>query len=108
LLLALILPLQGYAAMPACGQPDPANSSADSATAAAATATASQAHCTRGPAATHHHSCGNCCCGNAIALTSVHRIAPLLTAPAIAMAVLGSPPEITLDRLDRPPRFIPA
>jgi hypothetical protein len=94
LLLALMLPLQGYAAMPVCA----------ASTAAAPTA---QHHCAHGSTAIHHHDCGNSCCGAAIALTPVRWIAPLQTAPEISKAVLWSPPVGLLDRLDRPPRFVP-
>jgi hypothetical protein len=110
LLLTLMLPLQGYAAMPSCGQLDHANSSTDNSLAAPLPALqhSMQHHCARGSAATHHHDhgCGNCCCGAAIALMAAHWIAPLLTTPGISVAVPGSPPTVTLDRLDRPPRFI--
>src|ERR1700686_4401097 len=89
LLFALLLPLQGYAAMPDCPRPERA--------AAAATA---PLHCAGG-AAIHRHGCGNCC-GAAIALTPVHFIAPLLPAPQISVAAPGFPPQGLLDRLDRP------
>jgi hypothetical protein len=95
LLLALMLPLQGYAAMPVCA-------------ARVAASPTAQHRCAHGSAAIHHHDCGNSCCGAAIALTPVRWIAPLLTAPEISSAVLWSPPVGLLDRLDRPPRFVPA
>jgi hypothetical protein len=112
LLLTLMLPLQGYAAMPGCGQLDRTNSSTDSNTEKSLVAALPalqhpmQHHCARGSSATHHHGCGNCCCGAAMALMAAHWIAPLLTAPEISLAVPGSPPTVTLDRLDRPPRPI--
>jgi hypothetical protein len=108
LLLILLLPLQGYAAMPSCGQLDHTKSSAENSLAAPLPALqhTMQHHCTRGSTAMHHHGCGNCCCGAAIALLAAHWIAPLMAAPGIFAAVLGSPPAVTLDRLDRPPRFI--
>jgi hypothetical protein len=108
LLLTLMLPLQGYAAMPSCGQLDHRDSSAEKSLAAPVPALqhSMQHHCARGSAAIHPHGCGNCCCGAAIALMAAHWIAPLMTAPGISGAVLGSPPAVTLDRLDRPPRFI--
>jgi hypothetical protein len=108
LLLTLMLPLQGYAAMPNCGPLDHTNSSIENSPAASLPALqhSMQHHCARGSAATHHHGCGNCCCGAAIALVAAHWIVPLLTAPEISVAVPGSPPTVTLDRLDRPPRFI--
>ena len=112
LLLTLMLPLQGYAAMPGCGQPDHTNSGTDSSTATSLAAPspalqhAMQHHCVRGSTATHHHGCGNCCGGAAIALLATHWIAPILTTLGISVAVPGSPPTVTLDRLDRPPRLI--
>jgi hypothetical protein len=102
MLLALMLPLQGYAAMPDCGHVDPVHSGARD---PAASPTAPQ-HCAGLPAATHRHGCGNSCCGAAIMPTSVRWIAPILAAPEISAAVSSSPPAVTLDRLDRPPRFI--
>jgi hypothetical protein len=96
LLFALLLPLQGYAAMPDCPRHERA--------AAAATA---PLHCAGGTAAIHRHGCGNDCCGAAIALWPVHFIAPLLPAPQISVAAPGFPPQGLLDRLDRPPRPVP-
>src|ERR1700722_5803106 len=108
LLLILMLPLQGYATMPSCGQLDHTNSNADESVAATLPALqhSMQHHCARGSTATHHHGCGNCCCGAAIADMTAHWIAPLLTAPGISVAVPQAPPTVTLDRLDRPPRLI--
>jgi hypothetical protein len=113
MLLALMLPLQGYAAMPACAQHDQANSGVAGMT---ASPTAHQ-HCERGTTAGDHHDgnshrgnghCDNCCCGVAIAATSARWIAPLLSAPEISHVILWFPPAVTLDRLDRPPRYTPA
>jgi hypothetical protein len=95
LLVALMLPLQGYTAMPDCGH------------SVAASPTA-RAHCTGGPTSTHRQGCGTCCCTAAIALTAVDWIAPRRIAPEVSLALLWSPPTVTLDRLERPPRFIPA
>lgn len=104
--LSLLLPLQSFAAVP-CGQHDAANPSA----ASAAAAFAAQDHCAHGSPATHQHgdhACGKCCCGAAMAVTTSHGIAALPAAPEISSAAIGRPPIIALDRLDRPPRFIPA
>jgi hypothetical protein len=104
--LSLLLPLQSFAAV-TCGQRDAANPSA----ASAAAAFAVQDHCAHGSPATHQHGdhpCGKCCCGAAMAVTPSHGIAALPAAPEISGAVIGRPPIIALDRLDRPPRFIPA
>jgi hypothetical protein len=97
LLLALMLPLQGFTAMPSCteGLAAPSLEPQHSA----------HMHCVRGATATHHHGCGNCCCAAAIAVIPGRWIAPLLGTPEISVAVLGFPPAVTLDRLDRPPRL---
>jgi hypothetical protein len=104
LLFALLLPLQGYAAMPACRE-------------AAVATSVPQAHCAGAPAVhratldhtiLHHHNCDNCCCGAAMVLTADDFIAPRLTAPDISDTALWPPPAVAIDRLDRPPRFIPA
>jgi hypothetical protein len=99
LLFALMLPLQGYAAMPVCREASAADS-------------APQAHCAGAPALqhpkVHRHNCDNCCCGAAMALTAADFIAPMLTAPDISGTALWPPPTAAIDRLDRPPRFIPA
>jgi hypothetical protein len=102
MLLALMLPLQGYAAMPDCGPVDAVHSGVRD---PAASPTAPQ-HCAGVPAATHRHGCGNCCCSAAIMPTPVRWIAPILAAPEISAAAPWSPPTVALDRLDRPPRFI--
>jgi hypothetical protein len=121
LLFALLLPLQGSTATWDCGRLETttshidgmADSHIDRMTASdagrKAASPAAHTHCApRGSDPTHRHSCGNGCCGAAIALTPIHWIAPLPTAPEISVAEPGSPPSVTLDRLDRPPRFIPA
>jgi hypothetical protein len=95
LLFALMLPLQGYAAMPSCGQPDHAVQHAHTAA----------HHCTQEPAAAHHSGCGECCCAIAIALAPIEWTAPRLTAPEISDTLIWSPPAVALDRLDRPPRL---
>jgi hypothetical protein len=95
LLAALMLPLQGYTAMPDCGHSIEASPTA-------------LAHCSGGPTATHRHGCGTCCCAAGMALTAVDWIAPHLIAPEVSLALLWSPPAVILDRLERPPRFIPA
>ena len=127
LLFALLLPLQGSTAIWDCGRHEATTSPIDRMAASPidrlgashvdrmapsdagrkAALPAAHTHCGRGSDTTHHHSCGNGCCGAAIALTPIHWIAPLPTAPEISVAEPGSPPTVTLDRLDRPPRFIP-
>jgi hypothetical protein len=94
LLLALMLPLQGFAASWGCG-------SFEAATAA------TQQHCTQGSgAAQQHHNCGASCCSAAIVLTPLCWVAPHSTRPQAAMPIAGSQPSVILDRLDRPPRFV--
>jgi hypothetical protein len=111
LLLALLLPLQGYAAMPACAPHDRANAGAAGMTASA------HPHCEHGTITVDLHAdtghgrighCDNGCCGVAIAAASARWTAPLLIAPAISHVILWFPPTVTLDRLDRPPRHTPA
>ena len=102
--LSLLLPLQSYAAVP-CGQPERTNLSAEI---AAPAALAAHHHCAKESTLLHHHSCGDCCCSAAIALTRLPGIAPLPSAFEIHDAVSGRPPIGTLERLDRPPRFVPA
>jgi len=94
LLIALMLPLQGYASMPVCRESTLASS-------------APQTHCSGAPAV-HHHNCDNCCCSAAMVLAPADFIAPRLPAPDISDAALWPAPMVALDRLDRPPRFIPA
>jgi hypothetical protein len=95
LLFALMLPLQGYAAMPNCGRPDHAVQYSDH---------AATHHCTRERAAAHHPGCGDCCCAVAMAPTPVNWTPPRLAAPEISGTLMWSPPTVALDRLDRPPR----
>jgi hypothetical protein len=96
LLFALLLPLQGYAAMPVCRE-------------AALASPAQQTQCAGVHAvhhlAVHHHNCDNCCCGAAMVLSPADFIAPLRAAPGISDAALCPPPTVALDRLDRPPRL---
>lgn len=103
--LSLLLPLQSFAVV-ACGQHDAANPSA----ASAAAAFAALDHCVHGSPATHQHGdhCGKCCCGAAMALTTSHGVAALPAAAEISSAEFVRPPIFALDRLDRPPRLIPA
>jgi hypothetical protein len=96
LLFALMLPLQGYAAMPGCGHPAHAIQYSQH--------TAAH-HCAREPAASHRSGCGDCCCAVAMAPTQVTWTAPRLAAVEISGALIWSPPTVALDRLDRPPRL---
>jgi hypothetical protein len=93
LLLALIMPLQGFASAWSCGLFD------------AAPATAPQ-HCAQDGAAQQHHHCGTCCCAAAIAVMPVLWAPPRPANPGALLPLSRSPPAIILDRLDRPPRFV--
>jgi hypothetical protein len=96
LLLALMMPLQGFASTWGCGSFD---------TAPATGATASQ-HCAHDTgAAQQHHHCGTCCHAAAIAVMPLFRVPPRPANPG-ALLPVRSPPAIVLDRLDRPPRLV--
>jgi hypothetical protein len=94
LLLALILPLQSFAAAWSCS--------------AHAGLTAAQHHCANdsgkspGGAEQHHH-CGTCCAA-AIAVVPLAWTAPRSASPEASLPLHQPPPKVALDRLDRPPR----
>jgi hypothetical protein len=95
LLLAVMLPLQGFAAASGCGPFG---------------ATSLTEHCAH---AAHHaagagqyRDCGTCCSVAAISITPSLWAAPRLTSPKIFLPLVWSAPAVALDRLDRPPRFI--
>jgi hypothetical protein len=96
LLLALIMPLQGFASAWSCGSRDAAP--------AAAPAAAPQ-QCAHTGAAQQHHHCGSCCCAAAIAVAPPLWVPPRSASPG-ALLPARSPPAIVLDRLDRPPRLL--
>jgi hypothetical protein len=98
LLLALIMPLQGFASAWSCGAFDPAP--------ATGPATALQ-HCAHaaGDVQLHHH-CGTCCCAAAISIMPLVWVPPRPANPGALLPVSSAPPAIALDRLDRPPRFV--
>ena len=98
LLLALILPLQSFAAAWNCGSPETGSA-------------ALHEHCApghntapTGDAQLHHH-CGTCCAA-AIAALPFGWAAPPSMTPGIALPQIGPPPKLALDRLDRPPRLV--
>ena len=113
MLVALLLPLQGYAAMPVCttgAAAAPMQAAAAPMHAAetpmhAGAATAAGHDCA-GANTVHRHGCNQCCCGAAIVLAPVDFIAPHFGVPEIASAPIAPSPEGALDRLDRPPRFV--
>jgi hypothetical protein len=98
MLIALLLPLQGYGAMPTCSERVP--------TTIRATASAVQHHCIRAKTATHQHNCSHGCCSAAMALTAARFIAPRSSAAEITCSAIALAPEGALERLDRPPRFV--
>ena len=96
LLLALIVPLQSFAAVWGCG--------------AHAGTAAVHHHCANDPAkaqggAEQHHHCGTCCAA-AIALMPFRWTAPPSANAQVSLSSLRPPPQGTLDRLDRPPRLV--
>jgi len=95
--LALILPLQGYAASANCGP---------AAAHAAALHAPQSSHCGNSPGVHTHHDCGNGCCLAAIALTPARWTVPRWAALKIADRLIWPPPAVSLDRLDRPPRTL--
>jgi hypothetical protein len=99
LLLAVILPLRGYAAMANC-VPDAESGRA------VATHGVHLSHCAYGAGALHPHGCGNDCCGAAIALTPARWIVPHTSPLGISAGIIWPPPLLALDRLDRPPRLL--
>jgi hypothetical protein len=96
LLLALILPLQSFAAAWNCNAHD--------------TGLAAQHHCAndsgkaQGGGGQHHH-CGTCCAA-AMALVPFSWTAPRGASPEASLPLHWSPPTVALDRLDRPPRSL--
>jgi hypothetical protein len=94
LLLALMLPLQSFAAAWSCGANHPGSA-------------ATQQHCAGHPDASpgggEHHHCGTCCIA-AIALLPFPWTAPRSAGSEASLPLHGPPPQVALDRLDRPPR----
>lgn len=115
-LLALILPLQSFASAWNCGPPETGSAGAHqhcapgaatpgpAASSPAASGSAASSSPDTGEAQAHHH-CGTCCAA-AIAPQTLGWSAPHSTAPGIELPQIGSPPNVTLDRLDRPPRLL--
>jgi hypothetical protein len=93
LLLALILPLQGFAVAWSCAAPE--------------TVEMSQHHCGQADGASVHHHCGTCCAA-AIAATATVWATPPATITRLSLPSFRSLPAIALDRLDRPPRILPS
>jgi hypothetical protein len=101
LLLALILPLQGFAAVAGCPQAPPAHGPQHSAQPA-------HMHCAaqskqNSPAQQHHGFCSDCCMA-AMAPAAPDWIPPPSDVPHLSLPLHRAPVMIPLDRLDRPPR----
>jgi hypothetical protein len=95
LLLALMLPLQGFASAWSCSAQESGSA-------------AEHHHCADDLGKTptsgeQHHHCGTCCAA-AIALMPFRWTPPPAVRSAASLPFNGSPPKIALDRLDRPPR----
>jgi hypothetical protein len=102
LLLALTLPLQGFAAISGCAPLPLAQHVRHQAQTA-------HEHCAEHSAqdsAVRHHGCCSDCCMTAVAQTAPVWIPPRAETPALSLPELGVPFMISLDRLDRPPRTL--
>jgi hypothetical protein len=107
ILLAVMSPLRGYAALANCG-------AAFISAPAAAAHGAHLSHCAHGAGVPHAHGagilhahdCGSCCCVAAIALTPARWMVPPPTALRISAWMIWPPPAVIQDRLDRPPRLL--
>jgi hypothetical protein len=93
LLLVVMLPLRGYAAMTHCA------SAHDGAAAAAQTT-----HCADRGGAARLHACGDCCCVTAALPPPADWSLTRVPAPVISPRLLSPPRALAKDRLDRPPR----
>jgi hypothetical protein len=100
LLLAFLLPLQGFAAISGCAQPTPAQYARHQTRIA-------HEHCAEHPAqdsAVQHHGCCSDCCMAAMAQATPDWTPPRAETPQLSLPALRTPLMICLDRLDRPPR----
>ncbi len=96
-LLALILPLQSFAAAWSCSAHD-------------AGLTAVHRHCANESGKAHgggeqQHHCGTCCAA-AIALMPFLWTASPPAKAEVSLTLPGPAPRVALDRLDRPPRLV--
>lgn len=102
LLLALLLPLQGFASIMVCPQLPTAHNRAHQAEPA-------HLHCrehAQQESSARHHGCGDCCMA-AVAQAAPDWIAPRGETTQLSLPLLRAPLKISLDRLDRPPRAMP-
>ncbi|HEY2676270.1 MAG TPA: hypothetical protein VGI65_04825 [Steroidobacteraceae bacterium] len=94
ILLALMLPLQGLSAASACAS-------------ISASTAPTRHHCAPLAGTVSgsllHHGCGTCCAVG-VAAAPLNWAAPSLPSPEVCSVDLLPPPDIILDRLDRPPR----
>jgi hypothetical protein len=91
LLLALMLPLQGFGAADRCASTHAASAAIGH-------------HCDAISNAAQHHGCGSCCAVG-MAATPLRWAAPRLPSPEVSSVTLLPPPTVIPDRLDRPPRL---
>jgi hypothetical protein len=102
LLLALLLPLQGFAAISGCAPLSAAHHAGHQ-------TTATHEHCPEHPRqdpAVQHHDCCDCCIA-AVGQSALDWKAPRSETPQLSLPPLRDPLMISLDRLDRPPRTLP-
>jgi len=104
LLLAWLLPLQGFAAISGCAQQTSAQHHRH---AIQQHAWMAHEHCTghgtQGASVQHHGSCADCCMA-AVAQTTSDWTPPRAETPALSLPQFRALIMTTLDRLDRPPR----
>ena len=116
LMLAMVLPLRGFASAALCEAHGAARGlHASSAHAAAISDSAGSApgrtadsgrHCASG-GAPPQHGCGDCCCVAAVALTPIRFEIQRAPVTHVAQRPAWLRPTLTVDRLDRPPRLAP-
>jgi hypothetical protein len=103
LLLALLLPLQSFAAISGCAPPLPATHHAQH------PAQTVHEHCAEHASrdsAAHPHGCCDCCIA-AVGQATLDWTPPRTETPQLSLPVVRAPLMISLDRLDRPPRTLP-
>jgi len=100
LLLALLLPLQGFAAASGCTAMHASGQSS------AHLGAVAHEHCAHQPAhapAAQRHGCCSACCMAAAALSPLDWQPPRTGVPELSLPALRAPLMLALDRLDRPP-----
>jgi uncharacterized low-complexity protein len=114
LVLAVILPMRGFASAAHCEPPGqghgahshgvPSALRTDAARGDLSLQAAGEGHCAGGKSSPHAHACGDCCCGAAAVLTAPRFTVPRAAAALIARRLAWPHPALAIDRLDRPPR----